>query len=137
MMRYHSNQNLNMISRTFSAALILNRKENLSHQNLNMISRTFGTAPILNKKTNPSLPNLATAKEVTKKTEIKRKAFSRLFDFLEHYGEKVLDKLLPEVAMKAGMNIVLRIENRSGSIIKTHPNYILCLEVSCQNDVGK
>jgi hypothetical protein len=54
-----------------------------------------------NRKTNPSLPNLATAKEVTKKTEIKRKAFSRLFDFLEHYGEKVLDKLLPEVAMKA------------------------------------
>ena len=95
-----------MISRTFSAASILNRKENLSHQNLNMISRTFGTAPILNKKTNPSLPNLATAKEVTKKTEIKRKAFSRLFDFLEHYGEKVLDKLLPEVAMKAGMDIV-------------------------------
>ena len=89
------------------------------------------------RKTNPSLPNLATADEVTKKTEIKRKAFSRLVDFLEHYGEKVLDKLLPEVAMKAGMNIVLRIENRSGSIIKTHPNYILCLEVSCQNDVGK
>ena len=101
-----------------------------SNQNLNMISRTFGTAPILNKKTNPSLPNLATAKEVTKKTEIKRKAFSRLFDFLEHYGEKVLDKLLPEVAMKAGMNIVLRIENRSGSIIKTHPNYTkLCNQV--------
>ena len=71
-----------------------------SHQNLNMISRTFSAAPILNRKTSPSLPNLATAKEVTKKTEIKRKAFSRLFDFLEHYGEKVLDKLLPEVAMK-------------------------------------
>ena len=106
--RYHSNQNCNMIRRTFSAGLILNRKEylshkslNLSHQNLNMISRTFGTAPILNRKTNPSLPNLATADEVTKKTEIKRKAFSRLFDFVEHYGEKVLDKLLPEVAMKA------------------------------------
>ena len=58
------------------------------------------------RKTSPSLPNLATAKEVTKKTEIKRKAFSRLVDFLEHYGEKVLDKLLPEVAMKAGMDIV-------------------------------
>jgi len=72
-----------------------------SQQNLNMISRTFSAAPILNRKTNPSLPNLATAKEVTKKTEIKRKAFSRLFDFVEHYGEKVLDKLLPEVAMKA------------------------------------
>ena len=74
-----------------------------SHQNLNMISRTFSAAPILNRKTTPSLPNLATADEVTKKTEIKRKAFSRLFDFVEHYGEKVLDKLLPEVAMKASV----------------------------------
>ena len=101
MIRYHSNQNCNMIRRSFSAGLILNRKENLSHQNLNMISRTFSAAPILNRKTTPSLPNLATADEVTKKTEIKRKAFSRLFDFVEHYGEKVLDKLLPEVAMKA------------------------------------
>ena len=24
-----------------------------------------------------------------------------MFEFLEHYGEKVLDKLLPEVALKA------------------------------------
>ena len=56
--RYHSNQNCNMIRRTFSAGLILNRKEYLSHKSLNMISKTFSAAPILNRKENLSHQNL-------------------------------------------------------------------------------
>ena len=47
------------------------------------------------------MPNLATDEEATKKTEIKRKFFSRMFEFVETYSEKVLAKLLPEVALKA------------------------------------
>ena len=80
---------------------VISLKKYYSLQNAIKLSRTFSGSPWLNKKTNPSLPNLATTEEATKKTEIKRKAFSRMFEFVENYGEKVLAKLLPEIALKA------------------------------------
>ena len=63
--------------------------------------RTVLTSNVILKKVNPSLPNLATPEEATKKTEIKRKFFARMFDFIGDYSEKVLSSVLPEVAMKA------------------------------------
>jgi hypothetical protein len=75
-------------------------KGNFRQQHLNTICRTISSRK-LNRKTNPSLPNLATGDEATKKTEIKRKFFSRMFEFVETYSEKVLATLLPEVALNA------------------------------------
>lgn len=77
-------------------ALLLNcSKFNLSSH------KTISTTCQLHKKVNPSLPNLATPEEATRKTAIKRKFFWRMFDYVESYSDKVLSKLLPEVAFKA------------------------------------
>ncbi len=63
--------------------------------------RYFSSAVHCKRKVDPSLPNLATTEEATKKTEIKRKAFSRMFEYIENYGERVLSNVLPSVAMRA------------------------------------
>ena len=63
--------------------------------------RCFSATNCCRKKTRPSLPNLATSEEATKKTVLKRKLFAKIFDFIESYGEKVLSKVLPDVAMQA------------------------------------
>ena len=65
------------------------------------VVRLLSTSSYCHKKIRPSLPNLATSSEATKKTELKRRLFGRMFDFIENYGEKVLSNVLPIVAMKA------------------------------------
>lgn len=70
-------------------------------KSMRLMSRSFSLTCHVAKKTNPSLPNLATTEEATKKTEIKRKIFWRMFDYVEHYGETVLSKVLPSVAFNA------------------------------------
>ena len=64
-------------------------------------NRNFFTTSVALKKVNPSLPNLATDEEASKKTEIKRQFFSRMFEFIGDYSDKVLSTVLPDVAMKA------------------------------------
>ena len=70
-------------------------------QNEVIIRRLFSIGTHRQRKNQPSLPNLATAEEATRKTQIKRKLFRRMFDFIENYGDKVLSTVLPEVALKA------------------------------------
>ena len=65
------------------------------------VVRLVSTSSCWHKKVRPSLPNLATSDEATKKTELKRRFFRRMFDFIENYGEKVLSKVIPDVAIKA------------------------------------
>ena len=76
-----------MLSKTFRSRFIVKRR--------------FCLGVYRQRKEQPSLPNLVTAEEATRKTQIKRKLFRRMFDFLETYGEKVLSSVLPEVALKA------------------------------------
>jgi hypothetical protein len=80
--------------------MVFKATTNLSQLRSNQV-RMLRTSSILMRKTDPSLPNLATAKEATKKTEIKRKFFERMLSFVETYGEKVLSNVLPKVAMDA------------------------------------
>ena len=72
----------------------------LSANNLRS-QRCLSASPSCWKKTRPSLPNLATPEEATKKTEIKRKLFKRMFDFIGSYSDKVLANVLPKVAYAA------------------------------------
>ena len=83
------------ILRQMSRTVMVSNRQNMINQ------RTLITTSVAFKKTNPSLPNLATPEEATKKTEIKKRFFTRMFEFIGGYSEKVLSTVLPEVAMKA------------------------------------
>ena len=66
-----------------------------------IVKRFLFASAHCHRKNQPSLPNLATTEEATRKTEIKRRLFRRMFDFIESYGDKVLSTVLPDVALRA------------------------------------
>ena len=45
------------------------------------------------------MPNLATKEQENVKSRLKKNLFYRFFNFIETYGEKVLEKVLPEKLM--------------------------------------
>ena len=75
--------------------------KSIRHQNEVIVKRFLFVCTHRHRKNQPSLPNLATAEEATRKTEIKRRLFRRMFGFIENYGDKVLSTVLPEVALRA------------------------------------
>ena len=54
---------------------------------------------VVTKKSTPTLPNLATKEQENVKSRLKKNLFYRFFNFIETYGEKVLEKVLPEKLM--------------------------------------
>lgn len=48
----------------------------------------------------PTLPNLETS-DTTRRSQIKKRLFERMFNYVETYSDKVLSKVLPDKAMKA------------------------------------
>ena len=65
---------------------------------MNIPARSFAASLPLEKQ-NPSLPNLEPKGQETSKTTVKTKLFGKLFFYIKGY-EKILEKLLPDVALK-------------------------------------